>query len=92
MKIIFLLARIYWKIFRPLTWGVRLMLIKNDEIVLVRHTYRDGWFLPGGGLKRRETFTAAARREAHEEDAFRSRTSLLGYAPGRCLRRDLSAL
>lgn len=67
MKIIFFFARIYWKIFHPLTWGVRLMLVKNDEIVLVRHTYRDGWYLPGGGLKRRESFQEAARREAHEE-------------------------
>lgn len=67
MKIIFFFARIYWKIFHPLTLGVRLMLIKNGEIVLVRHTYRDGWYLPGGGLKRRETFQDGARREAHEE-------------------------
>lgn len=67
MKIIFFFARIYWKIFHPLTLGVRLMLIKNNEIVLVRHTYRDGWYLPGGGLKRRETFQDGARREAHEE-------------------------
>ncbi|MBE2221264.1 MAG: NUDIX domain-containing protein, partial [Anaerolineae bacterium] len=65
--IIFFFARIYWKIFQPLTWGVRLMLIKNGEIILVRHTYRDGWYLPGGGLKRRETFQDAARREANEE-------------------------
>lgn len=67
MKTIFFFARIYWKIFHPLTLGVRLMLIKNDEIVLVRHTYRDGWYLPGGGLKRRETFQDGARREANEE-------------------------
>lgn len=67
MKTIFFFARIYWKIFHPLTLGVRLMLIKNDEIILVRHTYRDGWYLPGGGLKRRETFQDGARREAYEE-------------------------
>jgi 8-oxo-dGTP pyrophosphatase MutT (NUDIX family) len=67
MKIIFFFALIYWKIFHPLTWGVRLMLIQDDEIVLVRHTYRPGWYLPGGGVKRRETFQDAARREAREE-------------------------
>lgn len=67
MRIIFFLARIYWKIFQPLTWGVRLMLIRNDDIVLIRHTYRPGWYIPGGGLKRRETFHTAAHREAREE-------------------------
>ncbi len=67
MRVIFFLARIYWKICQPLTWGVRLMLIQNEQILLVRHTYRRGWFLPGGGLKRRETFDTAARREAREE-------------------------
>ncbi|MFO7680328.1 MAG: NUDIX domain-containing protein [Chloroflexota bacterium] len=67
MRVVFFLARIYWKIFQPLTWGVRLLLIKNEQILLVRHTYRPGWYLPGGGVKRRETFYEAARREAHEE-------------------------
>jgi len=67
MKVIFFCARIYWKLVHPLTWGVRLMLIQNDEIVLVRHTYRSGWYLPGGGLKRQETFQDGARREANEE-------------------------
>lgn len=66
-KSLYAAARLYWKLFKPLTWGVRLMLIKNDEVVLVRHTYRPGWYFPGGGVKRRETFQDAARREAHEE-------------------------
>lgn len=67
MKIIFFFARIYWKIVQPLSWGVRLMLVQNNQIVLIRHTYRDGWYLPGGGLKRRETFQDGGRREAKEE-------------------------
>ena len=43
------------------------MLIKNQQIILVNHTYRAGWYLPGGGLKRRETFREGAHREAYEE-------------------------
>jgi len=52
---------------RPITIGVRVLLIENDTALLVRHTYRDGWFLPGGGVKRHETLEHAARREAAEE-------------------------
>lgn len=43
------------------------MLIQNNQVLLVRHTYIEGWYLPGGGVKRSETLDQAARREAHEE-------------------------
>ena len=66
-RILYLLGETYWRIFKPLGWGVRLMLIQDGAVLLVWHTYRSGWFLPGGGLKRGETFEAAARREACEE-------------------------
>ncbi|NKB69145.1 MAG: NUDIX domain-containing protein [Candidatus Latescibacteria bacterium] len=52
---------------RPLTVGVRLLPIKGDEIVLVRHTYQNSWYLPGGGVKKGETLEQAIRREAQEE-------------------------
>lgn len=56
-----------WRIYHPITLGVRVMLIRDGRVLLVQHTYRDGWFLPGGGIKKNETVAAAARREAHEE-------------------------
>lgn len=56
-----------WRIFQPITLGVRILLIRDGEVLLVRHTYRSGWFLPGGGMKRRERLVDAARREALEE-------------------------
>lgn len=52
---------------RPLTVGVRLLLIRDGQVLLVRHTYHDGWLLPGGGVAKGETLEAAARREAREE-------------------------
>ncbi len=66
-RLLYFFGRIYWRIFRPLSWGVRLLLIQNNAVLLVWHTYQDGWYLPGGGVKRGETFQAAARREAREE-------------------------
>ncbi len=39
----------------------------QHQVLLVRQTYRDGWFLPGGGVNRKEHLEAAARRELYEE-------------------------
>jgi len=57
----------YCFIFRPIRTGVRVMMIQNGKVQLVRQTYMPGWFMPGGGLKRGETLEQAARREAFEE-------------------------
>ena len=67
MRLLYLAHRIYCFFFRPLTLGVRVMMIQNEQVLLVRHTYMEGWFMPGGGVKRGETLDHAARREAHEE-------------------------
>jgi ADP-ribose pyrophosphatase YjhB (NUDIX family) len=59
--------------------GVRVMMIQNKKVWLVRHTYVPGWFLPGGGPKRNETIESAARREALEETgAHLGEVSLMG--------------
>jgi 8-oxo-dGTP pyrophosphatase MutT (NUDIX family) len=55
------------RIFKPVSIGVRIMLIRDDKILLVKHSYQDEWYFPGGGAKRKETLADAARREALEE-------------------------
>ncbi len=50
-----------------MTLGVRTMLLKDDRIMLVRHTYSPGWHMPGGGVDRGESIHEAAIREAREE-------------------------
>jgi 8-oxo-dGTP pyrophosphatase MutT (NUDIX family) len=67
IRLLYLGYRIYSFIFRPKTLGVRIMLIQNGQVLLVRQTYMPGWFMPGGGVKRGETLEEAARREAREE-------------------------
>lgn len=67
IKFLYWGARIYWRLFQPLTVGVKVMLIQDDRVLLVRHTYQPGWFFPGGGVKRKETLETAVRREAREE-------------------------
>ena len=55
-------------VFRPSLRGVRCVLRRGDEVLIVRHTYGDRrWGLPGGAIKRREAPAEAARREMDEE-------------------------
>jgi 8-oxo-dGTP pyrophosphatase MutT (NUDIX family) len=67
MRLLYLGYRIYCFLFRPKLLGVRVMLIQNGQVLLVRQTYLPGWFMPGGGVKRGETLDEAVRREAREE-------------------------
>ena len=67
IKLAYRLIRVYWFIFRPVTMGVRIILYKDERFVLVKHSYQDAWYLPGGGVKRGETVEEAIRREAAEE-------------------------
>lgn len=61
-------ARTVWRITKPRTVGVRAILLDRDgRIALVRHTYMDHWYLPGGGVKKGESIDAALFREMAEE-------------------------
>ncbi len=66
-RCLYLLNRLRYQITRPVTVGVRLLLIHDGKVLLVKHTYQRQWYLPGGGVKRDETLEDAARREAREE-------------------------
>lgn len=63
----YLAARGYWVVARPLTLGVRVIMQRGDEVLLVKHTYQRHWYFPGGLVERGEMLDQAARREAREE-------------------------
>jgi ADP-ribose pyrophosphatase YjhB (NUDIX family) len=66
-RFVYKMNRVWWSIARPVTVGVRVLLIRDEAILLVRHTYQDAWYLVGGGVRGGETSEQAIRREAVEE-------------------------
>lgn len=70
-RLAFLLQNAYLLARKPRTLGVRTLALDDaDKVLLVRHSYRPGWFLPGGGVHKWETLEEAAIREAREEGAI----------------------
>jgi 8-oxo-dGTP pyrophosphatase MutT (NUDIX family) len=86
----------YWRFSRPATLGARAMVIDGTgRIFLVKHSYVEGWHLPGGGVETGETFLDALARELVEEGNIQlgARPQLFGiYFNKRISRRDHVAL
>lgn len=71
--------RLRWRLFHPITLGARVILLREREVLLIRHTYRHGWYFPGGGVDKGESLAEAAAREAREETGVITRdVTLLG--------------
>ncbi|RLQ88361.1 NUDIX domain-containing protein [Notoacmeibacter ruber] len=77
---------------RPMTLGVRVIVHDRnaDSIFLVRHTYVDGWYLPGGGVERGQTAMEAVYAELWEEARLKPQTDprLVGVFFNRRARHD----
>ncbi len=66
-KFLYQVYSLRWAFTRPVTVGVRVVLVKDNQVLLVKPSYQEGWYCVGGGVKRGETLEQTARREAREE-------------------------
>lgn len=72
LRIIYPIMRLFWTIFRPNTVGVRIAVFnKFGEVLLLKHSYREGYYFPGGGLHKGEGFEDGAIRETYEETVLK---------------------
>lgn len=85
------IRKAYWFVFRPRTRGVKVVIEHGGKFLLTRLGYAHKKFtIPGGGVKRRETFEEAARREVSEEVGIElgAIRKIGGYTNDRQYKRD----
>jgi 8-oxo-dGTP diphosphatase len=70
----YVLLRGWWLVRRPRTEGVKIVVRREDDVLLVRHAYgrRGEWDLPGGFMNSGEPPQDAALREVEEELGLRA--------------------
>lgn len=57
----------YGRLRNGVTLGVRGVLVRDGQVLLVRHSYVPGWYFPGGAVDGGEAVGEALRREMQEE-------------------------
>ena len=80
----YVLLRGWWLVRRPRTEGVKIVVRREDDVLLVRHTYgrRGEWDLPGGFLEQRRG--AAGRGAARDRRGARAAGGRGPWRSGRC--------
>jgi 8-oxo-dGTP pyrophosphatase MutT (NUDIX family) len=62
------MMHVYWRLQRAMTLGVRGVVFDDQgRVLLIKHSYADGWHFPGGGVEPGEALIEALKRELHEE-------------------------
>jgi ADP-ribose pyrophosphatase YjhB (NUDIX family) len=83
----YVVLQAWWFVRRPNTEGVKVVLRRDEDVLLVRHAYgrRAEWDLPGGFMGTDEAPEEAALREVWEELGVRAQSAVaLGKLLQRC--------
>ncbi len=67
LPVLYRIRLLGWYLFRPVTLGVRVLVVDGDRMLLVRGHGHRHWHLPGGAVKRSESLAEAGQREVWEE-------------------------
>lgn len=76
-RVLYKVIQVYRRFFTPISLGCRALIVDDGKVLLVRHTYQDGWYLPGGTVERGESLRAAVLREVTEECALVAKDAVL---------------
>lgn len=72
LRVAFNIYKIYWRIFMPFSFGVRVIIVSNEgKLLVVRHSYKSNWYVPGGSLACCEKAAKGATREVYEETSLK---------------------
>ncbi|MBN8827967.1 MAG: NUDIX domain-containing protein [Sphingobacteriia bacterium] len=67
MKIYRIIKNIILSVLARRTIGARVLVIKDEKVLLVEHTYMPGWYTIGGAVEKGESPKEAIIRELSEE-------------------------
>ena len=72
--------RFYLRQFQTRTQGAQVAVWNNDQVLLVRNSYRETYTFPGGFIRKDENTAAAASRELCEETGIPVPTGQLRFS------------